>query len=310
MRELFNQDWKFYKTLPGTDYKTAVADKEQFASVVIPHDFAIEKFESFYEDAIGWYLKDVELNKPEDGKILLYFDGIYMDSAIYVNGVKACEWKYGYTPFEVDITPYIIDGKNEICVSVTFMNPNSRWYSGAGITRNVFIDEVPSTYIPRYGIYANAVNKGGEEWLLTVDTEVILEDSDFYRDTVKENIVNTIKYKLSDGTKDNPLSAKETLVLREEKGCKDTDNTLTVRSLFDISSPELWDIINPKVYTLTVSIDNGFSESTDIGFRTIELTSDKGAFLNGRHIKLKVSVSIMILVCSAELSMRMQWKES
>ena len=293
MRELFNSDWMFLKTLPGTDYETAINKKEQFTSVVIPHDFAIERFETFYEDATGWYMKNVNLKKPSEGKIILYFDGIYMDSSVYVNGVKACEWKYGYTPFEVDITPYVTDGNNEICVSVNFMNPNSRWYSGAGITRNVFIDTVPSTYIPRYGIYANAVKKENDEWLLTVDTEVVLKDADCDSNPVKENIVNNIEYSLTDDEGNELISGKgaslhkETYLLKEaEKNEGEYKNVIVVRSSFIINNPKLWDIISPNVYTLRVSLDNKYTESSEFGFRTIELTSDKGAFINGRHIKL------------------------
>lgn len=288
MRELFNTGWTFLKTEPGTDYETAIDKKLQFDSVVIPHDFAIEKYESFYEDATGWYRKVCNLKKPAAGKVILYFDGIYMDSAVYVNGIKAGEWKYGYTQFEVDITSFIKDGENEICVSVNFLNPNSRWYSGAGITRNVYIDTVPEIYIPRYGIYANAVLKENNEWLFTVDTEIEFADIDQSEEYIN-SIAKKIKYSLFDDADCRVLEPEKISVMDSESNDSksgEDNNLIKIRAEFIINNPKVWDVISPNVYVIKVELENGFVEESQFGFRTIELTTDKGAFINGRHIKL------------------------
>lgn len=78
-----------------------------------------------------------------------------MDTAIWVNGQRAGEWKYGYSTFEIDLTPFVKAGENEILVSVNFRSPNSRWYSGAGIYRDVWFKETPKTYIRENGVYVH-----------------------------------------------------------------------------------------------------------------------------------------------------------
>lgn len=307
MNTLFTEGWSFYKTKPGTTYDEAHENLDLFEEVLLPHDFAIEKFESFYEDATGWYRKVCNIAVPQSGKVILRFDGIYMDSVVYVNGKKACEWKYGYTWFNVDITPYIIEGENEICVSVTYMNPNSRWYSGAGITRNVYLEIVPEVYIPDYGMYVNAVRMedakardkdlcvessnpfaevaaGSGDWLLTVDTYLAGDV-----DKLADDICKLIKL---DITKDGEPVDGINLISASKQNCDNSPydyedaNITLIRQQFSVSNPKLWDIDNPNVYTVTVSLINGETQSSDFGFRHIELTSDKGVFLNGHHIKL------------------------
>lgn len=184
MRQLFNDGWTFLKLAKEAVITDGYKAIESFIPVRLPHDFAIEKFETFYEDAKGFYRKVYNFSennseKNNSDRIILYFDGVYMDTEVYINRNKVYEWKYGYTPFEVDITDYVIEGDNEIIVTVSYLNPNSRWYSGAGITRNVWIDYVKDIYIPRDGIYANAcISEKKDSWELTVDTEIVNKNAD------------------------------------------------------------------------------------------------------------------------------------
>ena len=109
----------------------------------------------------GAYLQDsVFLWNKTDGELVsLCFDGVYMDCQIYVNRRLAKEWKYGYSAFEVAMTPYLQNGNNEIIVCVRHQSPNSRWYSGAGIYRDVRLRSVWETHIPKNGIYVTAIKK-------------------------------------------------------------------------------------------------------------------------------------------------------
>lgn len=288
MRSLFIDGWTFVKTAPGTTYEQVHSSTYEFCPVCIPHDWAIESFSTFYEDATGWYRKVLDIEKMPEGRMMLYFDGIYMDSTIYVNGHQIYEWKYGYTQFEVDITSYIKPGDNELCVSVNYYNPNSRWYSGAGITRNVWIDTVPVIHIPRYGIYAHADKcDNGNDWILTVDTTVLAADkSASDNGTDIDDIMNNIQIALvnEDG---------EELTI-DHTGCSycepyseyDSDNETVIRNTFVVRGPHIWDIDSPYVYIIKATLPTGSVQQTEFGFRTIEFTTDKGAFLNGRHIKL------------------------
>src|SRR5690606_22170913 len=133
-KRLFNDGWTFAKTgLDETDWVSL-----SFEPVDLPHDWLIYDTLNLYENSIGWYRKVFPWTR--DGRrVLLYFEGVYMDSALFVNGRKIGEWKYGYTSFEFDITDALVDGNNEIVVRVVHQSPNSRWYSGAGIYRNVWL---------------------------------------------------------------------------------------------------------------------------------------------------------------------------
>lgn len=136
-RYLWNENWSFLKTAAGTIYEEAVKRKQEFVPVDIPHDWLIYDSLNLYEDSTGWYLKRF-LYEETEKRAFLTFEGIYMDSTVYVNGQKAGEWKYGYSTFTLEITDYLQKGENEILVSACFLSPNSRWYSGAGIYRDVW----------------------------------------------------------------------------------------------------------------------------------------------------------------------------
>lgn len=278
MRELFTSGWIFYKGKVGMTLDEAIIRRDVFSEVDLPHDFAIAKYSSFYEDATAWYHKSWEEHKCSDNRIIIYFDGIYMDSKVYINGQQVCEWKYGYTQFEIDVTDYIVDGQNEIDVSVTYLNPNSRWYSGAGILRRVWIDRVPSVYIPRYGIYAHADKITEDKWLLTIDTQINGETELL---TSADETTETIKYSLSDsdGNTCNLANVEKSVLAKNDIG-------VTLRHTYEVNAPKLWDVDSPNLYCIEAVLFNGHIETTEFGFRQIEITPDKGLFLNGRHLKI------------------------
>lgn len=159
MKRLFNDGWEFCKQPLETSLEQVQKKMQDFYAVGIPHDWMISQVENLYEDGMGWYHKKFNWTKEEKGLVVLRFDGIYMDSRIYVNGVQAGEWKYGYTTFEVDVTNLLKDGENEIFVSITFQTPNSRWYTGAGIYRNVWLKRLPLEHFVSDGIYFSAKKK-------------------------------------------------------------------------------------------------------------------------------------------------------
>ena len=122
---LLCDEWKFAKCAFGTEYKDAAG----FEAVDLPHDWLIYDTLNLYETSTGWYKRGLEYKKDGNRRILR-FEGVYMDSHVYVNGLEVFEWKYGYTVFEVDITDCLKEGENEIAVRVDHKEPNSRWYSG------------------------------------------------------------------------------------------------------------------------------------------------------------------------------------
>ena len=144
MKKLFTDNWRFLKTLPDTDYDTVMKHRGDFADVLIPHDWMIDDPRSFYEDGNGWYLNSFEA--VEGRRYTFIFDGIYMDSIVYINGREADEWKSGYTQFVLDVSHLVSPGVNEICVAARCRYPSARWYTGAGIYRNVWLCEYDDVY--------------------------------------------------------------------------------------------------------------------------------------------------------------------
>ena len=107
-RKLFCNDWEFYKAAFGSDYSEDFA----FKPVDIPHDWLIYNTNDLYETSTGWYRKNFSYQKKEGIRTFIRFDGVYMDSKVYVNGALAGEWKYGYSAFMFDITDLVKEGEN------------------------------------------------------------------------------------------------------------------------------------------------------------------------------------------------------
>ena len=154
-KQLLNDQWQFVQN--DSDFTKA-------QNVTLPHDWSIcHRFDvnapagndgAYLPTGKGWYRRTLTLGKAYAGKkIRLYFEGVYMNSQVFVNGHKAGGWPYGYSSFWVDATPYINIGRNEIVVSVdNSQQKNCRWYSGSGIYRNVWLVTTPKTYIDDWSV--------------------------------------------------------------------------------------------------------------------------------------------------------------
>ena len=156
---LLNHGWRFAKDAP-----------RGFAPVQLPHDWLIGDPANFYQTGVGYYRRVLDAGDIAVGKrIYLCFDGVYMDSTLYINGKQACEWKNGCTAFSVDITDYLQPtAKNELLVRVNYQAPNARWYTGAGIYRDVrLLVKNPCHFLPD-GIYITTQKQNGK-WAYTVD---------------------------------------------------------------------------------------------------------------------------------------------
>lgn len=276
--KLFCDKWEFSKNPVDTEY----SEKLEWKSVDIPHDWLIYDTKNLYETSTGWYRRKLDYT-PDGQRVSIRFEGVYMDCRIYVNGALAGEWKYGYSTFEFDITDLLRSGENLIAVRVDYRAPNSRWYSGAGIYRRVWLKSYPECHLVTDGVYISADIDGTVT--ITSETErpenvPVAELS--VRHTVICDGKNLASVERSCCAFDR--SRVPETILRD--GCKYTVNTDTLQ----IENPELWDIENPKLYTLvTELVRNGEiidREENRFGFREIEFTPDNGFFLNGRHVKL------------------------
>lgn len=174
---LWNDGWEFCELELG-EQNCQMPEKASWRKVDIPHDWMIYDTHNLYRNSIGWYRKKmiVEKEEPEE-EIVLRFDGVYMDSSVFVNGNPAGEWKYGYSAFEVEITPFLKKGENLICVRAVYCEPNTRWYSGAGIYRNVWLKKRKKNHIASDGVYITPVKLKGNTWSVEIDTEVVLKEA-------------------------------------------------------------------------------------------------------------------------------------
>ena len=266
MRTLWNDNWSFLRLETDAELADALGREEEFVPVDIPHDWLIYDSRRLYENGTGWYLKRFQWAEKEEKRIFLTFEGIYMDSIVYVNGQTAAEWKYGYSTFTVEITDYLKPGENRVLVRACFMSPNSRWYSGAGIYRDVWLKVTDKTYIEENGIYIST-RRQQEDFVLRVET------------TVGESVEGGQEYEIAHRL----FLGKEEISLPEIKNGDGFKEYL-------ISKPELWDVEKPVLYTLWtgLSVEGEIcqQESIRFGFRYTEFDPEKGFFLKGRHLKL------------------------
>ena len=282
-RELFCSGWEFYKAPLGTEYSADMP----FAHTDIPHDWLIYDTNALYEDSTGWYRKRFTYAKKEGVRTYIRFDGVYMDSTVYVNGEKAGEWKYGYSAFQFDITELVRGGENEITVRADHRSPNSRWYSGAGIFRKVWLCESSEVRFGNDGIYITT-EKRGSEWVTEVTAEILRPEG---TSVAGIQIKNTII--APDGSEQasyiSDICAADESCIPQAVRVSGAAYSLTAQRM-TIDSPALWDIADPQQYVMISEIFvNGECVqrvSQKYGYRTIEFTTDKGFFLNGRHVKL------------------------
>ena len=235
-RKLFCDKWEFSLCPIDTEYDGASGWKP----VDLPHDWLIYDTKDLYKTSTGWYRRTY-VHKNDGFRTALRFEGVYMDSRVYVNGVQAFEWKNGYTTFDADITDYLREGENLIAVRVDHRAPNSRWYSGAGIYRNVWLCRYPETHILPDGVYVSTkCTEEGKWWDITVSVETERPE----KDTVDGYSLRvSTKFK---GDKSEFWQWAEVSMTAADKGelpalvvrdgCKYAVNTVTFRD----RDPDLW----------------------------------------------------------------------
>ena len=275
-RQCFDKNWRFVLgdsvQMSKVDY-----DDSRWRQLDVPHDWAIEG--DFYvgnpsgagggalPGGIGWYRKTFTLGDCEtpmkDTKFFIEFDGVYMNSTVYVNGEKVGYRPYGYSSFEYDITPFVHEGENVVAVRVDNSDqPNSRWYSGCGIYRHVWLTKTAQTHVAHWGVFADARVVKGKGRLAI---EVTLEN-------LTKGTVPIVR---------NMLIDPNGKVIGQSKGLKSTIN---------VAKPLLWSCEQPNIYKVrTEVIQDGKvvdTYETTTGFRSFRFDPETGFWLNGKNMKL------------------------
>lgn len=309
---LWNDHWEFLEIPIAGGIKISVMPddrempQEGFRRITLPHDWLIEDAMNLYRDSIGWYRKTFTVHPKPDREYLVRFDGVYMDSAVYVNGKLVMEWKYGYSTFEADLTPYLAEGENRIVVRAVNQYLNTRWYSGAGIYRNVWWKERCRDHIVSDGIYITPKKVQDGLWKVEIDTELSLgvkEKIERKQDDMDQKYILKQTILSPDGVM---VAQDATLVGTGDicgggetegnfhcfpDGQEDSADRYVVSQTVEVRDPVLWDIGQGRLYRLVTELYCGDTlletEEQSFGFRTIEFIPDKGFFINGRHEKIK-----------------------
>lgn len=278
-KQLFDFGWRFALG-EVADAAAPETDDAAWRTVDLPHDWSIEgTFDAqapagndggYLPTGIGWYRKTFHPGTMLDGKRLrLYFEGVYMDTEVFVNGKRAGGHPYGYSSFFCDITPYLRPGEENV-VAVRVDNShqkNCRWYSGSGIYRHVWLLTTGQMHLDEWGTFIRSRQEtDGTTWQLDIDVR--------YMDNAQTGAKPEIRHTLYDA---------------QGNVAATSDGGHTAQSL-TVENPRLWSPDDPYLYKVCTQLIVGGKVVDELvnstGFRSIRYNSTEGLLLNGKSILL------------------------
>ena len=283
----FTEDWKFQ--LGDVELANRIDfDDSAWRNLNLPHDWSIEG--EFSEDnptkvnggalpaGIGWYRKRFRLDPSLQNKqVYIDFDGVYRNSEVWINGHSIGKRAFGYASFRYNLTPFLHSGDTINLLAVRVDNsaqPNSRWYTGSGIYRNVWLVATSDVHIDHWGTFVTTPEVSNQS--ATIKLEVKIRN----KTKQKQNI--QVESELFDAVGKRIASAKTDQI--------PIDSLTLLNQQFQVKSPELWSVGNPVLYKAITSVfSNG--ELTDqyetpFGIRYFKFDPAKGLFLNGQPLKI------------------------
>ncbi len=285
-RHLLNDNWSFH--LGDLKYGgREFLDHSDWRKVDLPHDWSVEGTASqelysctgYLPGGIAWYRKDLDIPADRKGqKVYVYFEGVYNNSEVFINGKWLGIRPNGYISFMYDLTPYInFGGRNAMAVRVDHSKEaDSRWYTGSGIYRDVYLVYADQVHIDQWGISYSAEVEG-DSAIINVETEIVNSN--------KEQGVETsvgLSQELFDESGDRVSDAFSKLSFSKK---------VRIAHNFEIENPKLWSLDSPYLYTWKTSLyDNGKIVDiveTKIGIRKLTFDADKGFALNDKPMKFK-----------------------
>jgi beta-galactosidase len=290
-QNLFNESWKFFKGDVAGGENVNLNDVT-WRIIELPHDWSIEDLPNQSDSVIGpfsrqsigrtatgytvggtgWYRKHFKLSNGTNKKYSIYFDGVYMNSDVWINGHHLGNHPYGYTPFYYDLTPYLKqNSENVIAVRVRNEGRNSRWYSGSGIYRHVWLISTAPVHIEPWGVFITTPTVSQNNSVVNVKTTIVNEPN-----VSSLKLVTTIR-----DAKNKVVAIAESPI----NSVKEITQNITVKN------PSLWSPELPYLYQATTDIKQGDKildrVVTNFGIRSINFSAEKGFLLNGKSIELK-----------------------
>ncbi len=291
---LFDFNWHFHRgNIDGGEETTL--DDSDWRLLDLPHDWSIEDIPGmdspldsnaiggidmgYFVGGTSWYRKKFSLS-PEiaEKRIYLFFEGIYMNADIWLNGERLINHPYGYTSFWIDLSDNLLfDEENILAVQVKNEGRNSRWYSGSGIYRHVWLLITNPVHIKPWGIFITTPEVTESSAKVNIKTEVMND-----REGPIDILLNT---------KILNQSGEEVARKSTNKRIEAASNAEVIQNLI-LETPELWSPDSPCLYKAVTEISNSDSEILDVletsfGIRTLEFTVKEGFKLNGIQTLLK-----------------------
>jgi len=284
-RVSFNDGWRFQKgDVPGADQPGF--DDAGWRTLDLPHDWAIEgPFDSKYNPDTGglpiygtaWYRKRFKIPADARGKFYaVEFDGAMSNSTVWLNGHKLGGRPYGYSSFELELTPFLNFGQdNVIAVRLAPEDRSSRWYPGAGIYRNVWLVTTGPVHVAHWGTYVTTPEVSNASATVLVRTDV--------RNRNEQTEQLTVETVILDG-------AGQQVRRQSDNATILPGQTAPLKQTFLVPNPQRWDVDRPYLYRALTTVRRAGEVAdeyvTPFGIRTIQFTREKGFLLNGRQLKI------------------------
>ncbi len=286
--ESFDLDWKFFKGDDPLAHRVEYPDAG-WRSLDLPHDWSIEgPFDEhapadgcggYLPTGIAWYRKRFRVPESyRDKKISIFFDGVYQNSEVWINGQSVGKRPYGYVPFFYDFTPHLnFHGDNVLAVRVDNSHQtNCRWYSGSGIYRHTWLVVTQPIHIAPWGVFVSTPQVSKNSASVQVSARV-------ENQTIKSSRCSLL----------SELLDHEGNVLRSAESSADVAAGAQYEFVqqIDVNSPHLWSVEHPYLYRVRSQLKSQDKQTdaseTTLGIRTAVFDTHDGFLLNGERVKLK-----------------------
>lgn len=279
--------WRFIQG-DSTGAERPGFDDRAWRRLDLPHDWSVEGAPredapsggrgGYFPTGTGWYRKAFRLPPGSRGQTAwLEFDGVYMNSDVWINGVHLGRRPYGYSSFSYDVTRHLVPGVNLVAVRVdNSLQPNSRWYSGSGIYRHVWLSLVDPLHVGHWGTYVTTPRADSSGATVVVRTRVENDRATPRRGMLRSVVRDSAGREVGSAETLFSLAAGQRTELEQR---------------IELTSPLLWSVETPHLYALQSELLDGARAAdvatTPFGIRTIAYDKDRGFLLNGRRVKMR-----------------------
>ena len=282
----FNTGWRFILNDVSEASKPDY-DDSRWRPMELPHDWSVESAPSqelasctgYLPGGIGWYRKQFTVT-DDAARHYIYFEGVYNRSDVYINDHHLGHRPNGYVSFMYDLTPYLNKGDNNvIAVRVDHsLYADSRWYTGSGIYRDVYLIRAPDVHLSQWGVAYRASKLTDRSATIEVDVAVDNHTAQAQKVQARITMLDAEGKKVASALKNASVAASTTNCQLSVVNCQ-------------LRNPHRWNLDDPYLYTLQVELlaDGKVIDQTEVraGLRTLDFSADKGFALNGKNMKVK-----------------------